>query len=119
MLFDAPEGHSHRGNCSPGAPPLTVTSRELHVSVPVEPGSIRKSTRTQWRPWKDIPDGAKILVGGFGTVWNSGESYRRPGAEGVKNLTVVSNNCEWTILDWIDAESEADQADDLILRRGE
>src|SRR5260370_35108765 len=42
---------------------------------------------------KDIPDGATILVGGFGLCGIPENSIRALRERGTKNLTVVSNNC--------------------------
>jgi 3-oxoacid CoA-transferase subunit A len=42
---------------------------------------------------RDIPDGATILVGGFGLCGIPENSIRALREQGTKNLTVVSNNC--------------------------
>jgi 3-oxoacid CoA-transferase subunit A len=42
---------------------------------------------------RDIPDGATILVGGFGLCGIPENSIRALRERGTKNLTVVSNNC--------------------------
>ena len=42
---------------------------------------------------RDIPDGATLLVGGFGLCGIPEMSIRALHARGVKDLTVVSNNC--------------------------
>lgn len=41
----------------------------------------------------DIPDGATILVGGFGLCGNPENLIRALHKKGTKNLTIVSNNC--------------------------
>jgi len=41
----------------------------------------------------DIEDGATILVGGFGLCGNPENLIRALHAKGVKNLTIISNNC--------------------------
>lgn len=41
----------------------------------------------------DIPDGATILAGGFGLCGNPENCIRSLCRKGVKNLTIVSNNC--------------------------
>lgn len=42
---------------------------------------------------KDIHDGAKILVGGFGVCGVPENLIKAVQSNGPKNLTVVSNNC--------------------------
>src|SRR5579864_1577713 len=46
----------------------------------------------------DIPDGATLLVGGFGLSGNPENCITALAARGVKNLTIVSNNCGTTDL---------------------
>jgi 3-oxoacid CoA-transferase subunit A len=46
----------------------------------------------------DIPDGATLLVGGFGLSGNPENCIAALAARGVKNLTIVSNNCGTTDL---------------------
>lgn len=41
----------------------------------------------------DIEDGATIMVGGFGLCGNPENLIRALHAKGVKNLTIISNNC--------------------------
>jgi len=47
---------------------------------------------------KDIPDGATILVGGFGLCGNPENLIAALHRKGVRDLTVVSNNCGTTEL---------------------
>jgi 3-oxoacid CoA-transferase subunit A len=47
---------------------------------------------------RDIPDGATIMVGGFGLSGNPENLIAALNRKGVKNLTVVSNNCGTTDL---------------------
>ena len=46
----------------------------------------------------DIPEGATLLVGGFGLCGNPENCIAALAARGVKNLTIVSNNCGTTDL---------------------
>src|ERR1700722_2589370 len=46
----------------------------------------------------DIPDGATLLVGGFGLSGNPENCITALATRGVKNLTIVSNNCGTTDL---------------------
>lgn len=41
----------------------------------------------------DIEDGATIMVGGFGLCGNPENLIRALHQKGVKNLTIISNNC--------------------------
>jgi 3-oxoacid CoA-transferase subunit A len=41
----------------------------------------------------DVQDGASLMSGGFGLCGNAENSIRELARKGVKNLTVVSNNC--------------------------
>jgi 3-oxoacid CoA-transferase subunit A len=41
----------------------------------------------------DIPDGATIMVGGFGLCGNPENLIRALHAKGIKGLTIISNNC--------------------------
>jgi 3-oxoacid CoA-transferase subunit A len=45
---------------------------------------------------RDIPDGATIMVGGFGLCGNPENLIAALNRKGVKNLTVISNNCGTT-----------------------
>ncbi len=47
---------------------------------------------------KDIPDGAVVMSGGFGLCGNPENLITALHAKGVKNLTVISNNCGTTDL---------------------
>jgi len=47
---------------------------------------------------QDIPDGATIMVGGFGLCGNPENLIAALNRKGVKNLTVISNNCGTTDL---------------------
>jgi 3-oxoacid CoA-transferase subunit A len=44
----------------------------------------------------DIRDGATLMVGGFGLCGNPENSIRELARRGIKNLTIVSNNCGTT-----------------------
>ena len=47
---------------------------------------------------KDIPDGATLMVGGFGLCGNPENLIAALNRKGVKNLVVISNNCGTTDL---------------------
>jgi 3-oxoacid CoA-transferase subunit A len=47
---------------------------------------------------RDIPDGATLMVGGFGLCGNPENLIAALNRKGVKNLTVISNNCGTTDL---------------------
>ncbi len=47
---------------------------------------------------RDIPDGATIMVGGFGLCGNPESLIAALNRKGVRNLTVISNNCGTTEL---------------------
>jgi 3-oxoacid CoA-transferase subunit A len=47
---------------------------------------------------RDIPDGATIMVGGFGLSGNPENLIAALNRKGVRNLTVISNNCGTTEL---------------------
>ncbi len=47
---------------------------------------------------RDIPDGATVMVGGFGLCGNPEHLIAALNRKGVKNLTVISNNCGTTEL---------------------
>jgi 3-oxoacid CoA-transferase subunit A len=47
---------------------------------------------------RDIPDGATVMVGGFGLAGNPENLIAALNRKGVKNLVVVSNNCGTTDL---------------------
>jgi 3-oxoacid CoA-transferase subunit A len=47
---------------------------------------------------QDIPDGATVMVGGFGLCGNPENLIAALNRKGVKNLTVISNNCGTTDL---------------------
>lgn len=44
----------------------------------------------------EIPDGATIMVGGFGLCGNPENAIRELAKRGVKDLTIISNNCGTT-----------------------
>src|SRR5690606_11184872 len=44
----------------------------------------------------DIPDGAVLMSGGFGLCGNPENCIRELHRRGVKNLTIISNNCGTT-----------------------
>ena len=44
----------------------------------------------------DIPDGAVIMAGGFGLCGNPENCIAALREKGVKNLTIISNNCGTT-----------------------
>jgi len=44
----------------------------------------------------DIPDGSTIMVGGFGLCGNPENAIRELARRGVKDLTIISNNCGTT-----------------------
>src|SRR2546425_12733825 len=45
---------------------------------------------------RDLQDGAVIMSGGFGLCGNPGNLIRAIRRKGVKNLTIISNNCGTT-----------------------
>src|SRR5688500_17125605 len=45
---------------------------------------------------RDIQDGAVIMSGGFGLCGNPENCIRAIHAKGIKNLTIISNNCGTT-----------------------
>jgi 3-oxoacid CoA-transferase subunit A len=47
---------------------------------------------------KDLPDGATVMVGGFGLCGNPENLITALARKGAKNLTVISNNCGTTEL---------------------
>ena len=47
---------------------------------------------------RDIPDGATVMVGGFGLCGNPENLIAALNRKGVRNLTVISNNCGTTEL---------------------
>jgi len=44
----------------------------------------------------DVPDGSTIMVGGFGLCGNPENAIRELARRGVKDLTIISNNCGTT-----------------------
>ncbi len=68
----------------------------------------------------DIPDGARLAVGGFGLCGVPTVLIDALMDAGTADLEAVSNNCgvdEWGLGRLLDGEEAA--ADDLVVRRGE
>ncbi len=57
---------------------------------------MNKLQRSAEEAIRDIPDGATLMVGGFGLCGNPEHLIAAVARKGVKNLTVISNNCGTT-----------------------